>query len=170
MEQICHSNDNNDILNNSADSLPEQAQPEETAPAAGYAVFADVSLENAEHESDDMLPAPEANGDIRMVWKLKGTGKSRRRQVIESCAEGQPVFIICDANGENCTVITEEGEEIGRLNEKNTQQYHKFVERNPSHIYIKRIRLDQEKPRVKILLLVHDKPHFFDVRPLRCSR
>ena len=106
---------------------------------------------------DAPLPAPAPNGDVRLIWKLKGTGKKTRRQVIEQCVKGQPVFIICDSNGENCTVITEEGEEIGRLSEKDAKTYHHYVEKFRYHVYIKRIRLEPEKPRVKILLIVHEK-------------
>lgn len=106
------------------------------------------------------IPAPTANGDIRFVWKLKGTGKKSRQQVIEECIKGQPVFIICDSNGANCMVITEEGEEIGGLNERDSKTYHEFVEKRPYHIYIKRIRFDIDKPRVKILLIVHQEPPY----------
>ncbi len=113
-----------------------------------------LSVENTD---DILLPAPSENGDIRLVWKLKGTGKKTRRQVIEQCTKGQPVFIICDSNGENCVVITEEGEEIGRLSEKDAKTYHHYVEKFRYNIYIKRIRLNLEKPRVKILLIVHEK-------------
>lgn len=104
------------------------------------------------------IPAPDSNGDIRLIWKLKGTGKKARRDVISECTKGQPVFIICDSNGDNCTVITEEGEEIGRLSDKNSKTYHEFVEKHPYNLYIKRIRFDPDKPRVKILLIVHEKP------------
>lgn len=106
---------------------------------------------------DTQAPTPAENHDVRLIWKLKGTGKKARRQVIDQCIKGQPVFIICDSNGENCTVITEEGEEIGRLSEKDTSTYHHYVEKFRYHVYIKRIRTDLEKPRVKILLLVHEK-------------
>lgn len=104
------------------------------------------------------IPAPAANGDVRLVWKLKGTGKKSRRQIIDSCTKGQPVFIICDSNGSNCTVITENGEEIGKLSEKDSKTYHHYVEKYRYHVYIKRIRLKMEKPRIKILLIVHEKP------------
>ena len=104
------------------------------------------------------LPAPEKNGDIRLIWKLKGTGKKSRQQIIRECVKGQPVFIICDSNGDNCIVITEEGEEIGRLNHRDSRIYHQFVEKRSYHIYIKRIRPGIDKPRVKILLIVHSEP------------
>lgn len=97
--------------------------------------------------------------DIRLIWKLKGTRKKARRAVIASCIKGQPVFIICDSNGNNCTVITEEGEELGRLNEEDSKVYHSLVEKHPHNIYIKKIRLDPDKPRVKILLIVHQGSH-----------
>lgn len=112
------------------------------------------SLKNTEGVQAPVLME---NHDTRLIWKLKGTGKKARRQVIEQCIKGQPVFIICDSNGENCTVITEEGEEIGRLSEKDAKTYHHYVEKFRYHIYIKRIRTDLEKPRVKILLIVHEK-------------
>ncbi|MDO5784072.1 MAG: hypothetical protein Q4P20_03295 [Eubacteriales bacterium] len=118
-------------------------------------------LENQNRSVGNMedihAPAPSENSDVRLIWKLKGTGKKARRQVIEQCIKGQPVFIICDSNGENCTVITEEGEEIGRLNEKDSKTYHHYVEKFRYNVYIKRIRTDLEKPRVKILLIVHEK-------------
>ncbi len=98
--------------------------------------------------------------DIRLVWKLKGTRKKARRAVIESCIKGQPVFIICDSNGNHCTVITEEGEELGRLNEEDSKTYHSLVEKHPHNIYIKKIRLDPDKARVKILLIVHQGSRF----------
>ena len=114
----------------------------------------------ASNASASSVPAPAANGDVRLIWKLKGTGKKARRQVIEECIKGQPVFIICDSNGANCTVITEEGEEIGRLNDRDSKTYHEFVEKHPYHIYIKRISFDLDKPRVKILLIVHQDPPY----------
>lgn len=114
----------------------------------------------AEHAPANSIPAPAANGDVRLIWKLKGTGKKTRRRVIEECVKGQPVFIICDSNGTNCMVITEEGEEIGRLNDRDSKTYHAYVEKHPYHIYIKRIRFDMDKPRVKILLIVHQEPPY----------
>lgn len=110
--------------------------------------------------NSDAIPSPAPNGDVRLVWKLKGTGKKGRREVILECTKGQPVFIICDSNGDNCTVITEEGEEIGRLSSKDSETYHKFVEKHAYNLYIKRIRFDPDKPRVKILLIVHEKPPY----------
>ena len=53
------------------------------------------------------LPRPAANGDVHLIWKLKGTGKQNRLETIASCTKEQPVFIICNSNGSNCTVITE---------------------------------------------------------------
>lgn len=97
-----------------------------------------------------------ANGDVRIVWKVKGTSKKNRPKVIRECTKGQPVFIICDSNGDNCTVITEDGEELGRLTEKDSKTYHEYVEKYRYNIYIKRIRFELDKPRVKILLIVHE--------------
>ena len=121
----------------------------------------DEQAVQAAHDSAGKIPTtPVSNGDVRLIWKLKGTGKKARRQVIEECVKGQPAFIICDSNGANCTVIPEEGEEIGRLNDRDSKTYHEFVEKHPHHIYIKRIRFDVYKPRVKIRLIVHEKPPY----------
>ena len=95
---------------------------------------------------------------LRLVWKLKGTGKKRRQRVICECVKDQPVFIICDSNGSNCTVITEEGEEIGRLSERDSTVYHEVVAGNPHNLYIKKIRMnDYNKPTVKILVIVRER-------------
>lgn len=109
-------------------------------------------------QTGERMPAPAANGDVRLVWKLKGTGKKSRRQTIHTCTKGQPVFIICDSNGSHCTVITENGDEIGRLSEKDSKIYHQYVEKFRYHVYIKRIKPGLEKPSIKILLIVHEKP------------
>lgn len=127
-----------------ADGSPQSVSPPPAVPAAGIGA----------------LPPPDVNGDIRLIWKLKGTSKKSRRQIIADCVKGQPVFIICDPNGANCTVITEQGEELGRLNEQDSRLYHQYIENKSYHVYIKRLRLDEDKPRVKILLLLHDKPLF----------
>ena len=95
---------------------------------------------------------------LRLVWKLKGTGKKRRQRVICECVKDQPVFIICDSNGSNCTVITEEGEEIGRLSERDSTVYHEVVAGKPHNLYIKKIRMnDYNKPTVKILVIVRER-------------
>ena len=95
---------------------------------------------------------------LRLVWKLKGTGKKRRQRVICECVKDQPVFVICNSNGSNCTVITEEGEEIGRLNERDSTVYHEVVAGNPHNLYIKKIRMnDYNKPTVKILVIVRER-------------
>ena len=95
---------------------------------------------------------------LRLVWKLKGTGKKRRQRVICECVKDQPVFIICDSNGSNCVVITEEGEEIGRLSERDSTVYHEVVAGNPHNLYIKKIRMnDYNKPTVKILVIVRER-------------
>ena len=47
------------------------------------------------------LPRPAANGDVHLIWKLKGTGKQNRLETIASCTKEQPVFIICNSNGSN---------------------------------------------------------------------
>lgn len=126
-------------------------------------------MEQSEHKIEaaeissvsEETPTKSTNGDVRLIWKLKGTGKKSRRKVIEECVKGQPVFIICDSNGKNCIVITEEGEELGRLTESDTKTYHHYVEKHPHNIYIKRIRLNpEEKPNLKILLIVHENKTF----------
>ena len=95
---------------------------------------------------------------LRLVWKLKGTGKKRRQRVICECVKDQPVFIICDSNGSNCVVITEEGEEIGRLSERDSTVYHEVVAGKPHNLYIKKIRMnDYNKPTVKILVIVRER-------------
>lgn len=104
------------------------------------------------------LPKPAANGDVHLIWKLKGTGKSERIKTIASCTKAQPVFIICNANGSNCTVITENGDELGKLNKTDAKLYHQYVEKFQYHIYIKSIKHELEKPRVKILVIVHERP------------
>ncbi|MDO4174098.1 MAG: hypothetical protein Q4D42_04985 [Eubacteriales bacterium] len=120
--------------------------------------MAQAELQEKHIQTGKPIPTPAANGDVRLVWKLKGTGKKARRQTIDTCTEGQPVFIICDSNGSNCTIITENGDEIGKLNEKDSKTYHDYVEKYRYHVYIKRIRLKMEKPRIKILVIVHEKP------------
>ena len=109
-------------------------------------------------QTGELIPVPAPNGDVRLIWKLKGTGKKSRQQTIEACTKGQPVFIICDSNGSICTVITENGEEIGKLSEKDSKIYHHYVENFRYHVYIKRIKPGLDKPSVKILLVVHEKP------------
>lgn len=104
------------------------------------------------------LPKPAANGDVHLIWKLKGTGKHERMKTIDSCTKQQPVFIICDSNGSNCTVITENGDEIGKLNKTDAKLYHQYVEKFQYHIYIKSIKRELEKPRVRILVIVHERP------------
>lgn len=104
------------------------------------------------------LPKPAANGDVHLIWKLKGTGKHERMKIIDSCTKQQPVFIICDSNGSNCTVITENGDEIGKLNKTDAKLYHQYVEKFQYHIYIKSIKRELEKPRVRILVIVHERP------------
>lgn len=95
---------------------------------------------------------------VRLVWKLKGTGKKRRQRVISECVKDQPVFVICNSNGSDCTIITEEGEELGRLNEQDSTVYHTLVAGNPHNLYIKKIRLkDTGKPTVKILVIVRER-------------
>jgi hypothetical protein len=94
---------------------------------------------------------------LRLVWKLKGTGKKRRQRVIRECVKDQPVFVICNSNGSNCTIITEEGEELGRLSDQDSAVYHTLVAGNPHNLYIKKIRSDNdEKPTVKILVIVRE--------------
>lgn len=106
----------------------------------------------------DFLQAQEA---VCMTWKLRGTGKKARREIIAQCTEGQPVFIICDSNGANCMVITDKGEEIGRLSLRDSEIYHDYVEKRRAKIYIKRIREriveGKEKPVVKIKLFVRER-------------
>ena len=96
------------------------------------------------------LPRPAANGDVHLIWKLKGTGKQNRLETIASCTKEQPVFIICNSNGSNCTVITENGDEIGKLNKTDAKLYHQYVEKFRYHVYIKSIKRELEKPRVRI--------------------
>ena len=105
--------------------------------------------------------SPHIHHDIHLIWKLKGTGKKSRRKAIETCQKGQQVFIVCDSDGDNCTVITETGDELGRLTEKDAACYHKTIENHPHTIYIKRIRPNpDEKPSVKILILLHSNQSF----------
>ena len=104
------------------------------------------------------LPRPAANGDVHLIWKLKGTGKQNRLETIASCTKEQPVFIICNSNGSNCTVITENGDEIGKLNNTDAKLYHQYVEKFRYHVYIKSIKRELEKPRVRILVIVHERP------------
>ena len=92
------------------------------------------------------------------IWKLKGTGKQNRLETIASCTKEQPVFIICNSNGSNCTVITENGDEIGKLNKTDAKLYHQYVEKFRYHVYIKSIKRELEKPRVRILVIVHERP------------
>lgn len=115
-------------------------------------------MQTVYEQTGEQLPSPAPNGDVRLVWKLKGTGKKSRQQVIDTCAKGQPVFIICDSNGSNCTVITENGAEIGKLSDKDAKIYHLYVEKFRYHVYIKRIKPGLDKPSVKILLVIHEKP------------
>lgn len=115
-------------------------------------------MQTVYEQTGEQLPSPAPNGDVRLVWKLKGTSKKSRQQVIDTCAKGQPVFIICDSNGSNCTVITENGEEIGKLSDKDAKIYHLYVEKFRYHVYIKRIKPGLDKPSVKILLVIHEKP------------
>ena len=115
-------------------------------------------MQTVYEQTGEQLPSPAPNGDVRLVWKLKGTGKKSRQQVIDTCVKGQPVFIICDSNGSNCTVITENSEEIGKLSDKDAKIYHLYVEKFRYHVYITRIKPGLDKPSVKILLVIHEKP------------
>ena len=57
-----------------------------------------------------------------------------------------------------CRVVTEEGEEIGRLSERDSTVYHEVVAGNPHNLYIKKIRMnDYNKPTVKILVIVRER-------------
>ena len=106
---------------------------------------------------------------VCMTWKLRGTGKKARREVIARCSEGQHVFIICDSNGANCMAITDKGEEIGRLSKRDEKIYHDYVEKRRVKIYIKRIRErvveGVEKPVVKIKLFVREREQITTEHP-----
>ena len=125
-------------------------------------------MEQSEYEPNELCGShsqtavsPHIHHDIHLIWKLKGTGKKSRRRIIDTCEKGQQVFIICDSDGDNCTVITETGDELGRLTEKDAAYYHKTVEKHPHTIYIKRIHPNpNEKPSVKILILLHQDQSF----------
>ncbi len=106
--------------------------------------------------SSDVPISSSSDELFRLTWKLKGTSKKRRLRAIADCVKGQPVYVICDSNGSNCTVITEDGEEIGRLTEQDSMIYHTIVAGHPHNMYIKKIRSSQfEKTKVKILVIVH---------------
>ena len=53
-----------------------------------------------------------ANGDVHLIWKLKGTGKHERMKTIDSRTKQQPVFITSDLKFVQLNVITENGDEL----------------------------------------------------------
>ncbi len=48
--------------------------------------------------------------------------------------------------------------EIGKLNKTDAKLYHQYVEKFRYHVYIKSIKRELEKPRVRILVIVHERP------------
>ena len=40
------------------------------------------------------LPRPAANGDVHLIWKLKGTGKQNRLETIASCTKAMEASAI----------------------------------------------------------------------------
>ncbi|MDO5548164.1 MAG: hypothetical protein Q4F79_06720 [Eubacteriales bacterium] len=141
------------------DAAPEeeteqQPDTDETAEDWGSDMTEDIASQSYRRSSIPLFD----DEKVRFVWKLKGTGKKRRQRVISECVKDQPVFVICNSNGSNCTIITEEGEELGRLNEQDSTVYHTLVAGNPHNLYIKKIRIKpSDKPTVKILVIVRER-------------
>ncbi len=125
-----------------SEAQPDSADHDETAWGANW-ISPDAAIPS---DSDEYF---------RLTWKLKGTGKKRRLRAISECVKGQPVYITCGSDDSECTVITEDGEEIGRLTEQDSMIYHTLVSAHPHNMYIKSIRSIQfEKTKVKILVIV----------------
>lgn len=95
-----------------------------------------------------------SNAEQRIVLRLRGTTKPHCIKALENCFTGQHVFISYDSKRARCFVYTEEGEEIGRLSRSDSKKFAEEYDARIHSTYITKIKKDDERFRVKLLLLI----------------
>ncbi|MGN1031612.1 MAG: hypothetical protein ACI4PQ_08415, partial [Butyricicoccaceae bacterium] len=101
-----------------------------------------------------------SNAEHRIEFKLHGTNKAHCVKALENCFTGQHVFLSYDSKQTRCFVYTEEGEEIGRLSKSDSKRFANEYDARIHSTYIKKIKREENRFKVKLLLLVSAQEAF----------